>query len=337
MSRQVIIEAAGPSVSLQDAGRPGGLGFGLSRGGAADRHAYLEGCALLGQPVGAAALELAGFGADLRFDAPTRFALSGAPMRATLDGQPLEWGASHLAGAGALLKIGAAERGVYGYLSFGGGLETPVELGGRGYHRIAGLGQAIGPGDRLPLGQDAALGAAPLRLTRSTTAEGPIRVMAGPQTDFFSSATLDDFAATTFTRSAKANRQGVRLDHDGAPFSTAGQLNQVSDFIAEGDIQMTGDGTPYVLLADCQTIGGYPRIGTVLPADLSRIAQAMAGDDLRFTFVTLAEAEASWISPEFRLAQLKKARRPRIRNPREMTDLLSYDLVDRPGNEVLGD
>lgn len=330
MSRQVIIEAAGPSVSLQDAGRPGGLGFGLSRGGAADRHAYLEGCALLGQPVGAAALELAGFGADLRFDAPTRFALSGAPMRATLDGQPLEWGASHLAGAGALLKIGAAERGVYGYLSFGGGLETPVELGGRGYHRIAGLGQAIGPGDRLPLGQDAALGAAPLRLTRSTTAEGPIRVMAGPQTDFFSSATLDDFAATTFTRSAKANRQGVRLDHDGAPFSTAGQLNQVSDFIAEGDIQMTGDGTPYVLLADCQTMGGYPRIGTVLPVDLPRIAQAGLGERLRFSFVSLDEAGALWLSDEAQLAAIAKTLEPRVRDPREMADLLSYELIGKP-------
>ena len=129
---------------------------------------------------------------------------------------------------------------------------------------------------------------------------------------------------------------GVRLEHDGAAFSTAAQLNQVSDFISEGDIQMTGDGTPYVLLADCQTIGGYPRIGTVLPADLPRIAQAGPGAELRFQLVTLEEAEAAWQSDADWLADLSRACAPRVRNPREMADLLSYELIDRPPDEVAG-
>ena len=332
----VIVERGGPSVSLQDAGRPGKLGIGLSPGGAADRRGYLEALALLGLPYGAAVVEFAGLGGRLRFEEPTQFARAGAAMRALLDGEPVEGQASHLAPAGAMLDIAAITTGVYGYLAFGGGIATEPEFGGRGYHRIGGFGQALETGDRLPLGPDADLTAAPLRLPRDNPS-GPIRVMPGPQTGQFAPEMIETFAATRFSRSARANRQGVRLDYDGAPFSAGGQLNLVSDFITVGDIQMTGDGTPYVLLADCQTIGGYPRIGTVLPADLPRIAQAMAGDALEFRFVTLAEAEAAWTTDEALLADLKKARTPRIRNPREMADLLSYNLVDRPGREVLGD
>ncbi|MEO0864578.1 MAG: urea amidolyase [Pseudomonadota bacterium] len=329
MTRHISILTAGPATSVQDAGRAGGLGLGLSQGGAADRAAYMAGCALLGQPIGTAALEMAGFGASLRFEQVTRFALSGARMRATLDGQPLEWNAAHLAGPGAVLAIGAVESGVYGYLSLGGGLNTPVELGGRGFHRIAGLGKSVADGDRLPLGADDVT-QAPMRLRAETPRDGAICVMPGPQTGLFPADGFTAFSATTFTRSAKANRQGVRMDHDGAPFSTGDQLNQVSDFIAPGDIQMTGDGTPYVLLADCQTMGGYPRIGTVLPVDLPRIAQAELGAAIRFDFVALEEAEALWQSDEAQLAALRSRLEPRVRDPREMSDLLAYELIGKP-------
>ena len=124
------------------------------------------------------------------------------------------------------------------------------------------------------------------------------------------------------------------MDSDSQPFATEAQLGQVSDFIAEGDIQMTGDGTPFVLLADCQTMGGYPRIGTVIPADLSRIAQALPGTKVRFRFVELGGAEALWQSDDDLYRSYRDRREPRIRDPREMADLLSYELIDRPGKDV---
>ena len=99
---------------------------------------------------------------------------------------------------------------------------------------------------------------------------------------------------------------------------------------------MTGDGTPYVLLADCQTMGGYPRIGTVLPTDLPSVAQARAGEELRFRFVTVDEAEAAWQGDNELLASLKLARIPQSRDPRDVTDLLTYDLIGRPPEDVAG-
>lgn len=332
----LLVERAGPAVSVQDPGRAGQVGLGLSRGGAVDRPGFLAGAALLGQDPGLAALEMAGTGGVFRFARPTRLALSGARMRASLDGAPLEWPAAHLAPAGGRLEIGAAEAGVYGYLHLGGGIAIAPELGGRGFHRIAGLGRPVAAGDDLPLGTDPAPDAPPMRFLPAPPRSGPLRVMPGPQTDLFPPETRARFAATRFVRSARANRQGVRLEGPGAPFAVPDQLNQVSDFIAEGDIQMTGDGTPYVLLADCQTMGGYPRIGTVIPADLPRVAQAQAGDAIGFRFVTLAEAETLWVSDEAVLARLSRRLQPRTRDPREMRDLLGYELIDRPGDDILG-
>ena len=191
-------------------------------------------------------------------------------------------------------------------------------------------------GDVVPVAPDPAPDTPPKRLERRA-GTGPVRLMPGPQTGLFSHDMLKAFEEAVFVRNPSANRQGVRLDHDGAPFSTREQLNHVSDFIAEGDVQMTGGGTPCVLLAECQTMGGYPRIGTVLPADLPRVAQVRAGEELRFRFVTVDEAEAAWQSDEEILASLKRARTPRTRDARDVADLLTYDLIGRPPMEVAGD
>lgn len=335
MNAHLIIERAGPGLSVQDLGRPHGMGLGLSRGGAADRHGFLMGAALLGNPPGAAALEMTVGGGRFRVENPARIALTGARLRATINGSPIETHATYRLSPGDILDIGPAEGGVYGYLHISGGLLTDEELGGRGRHRIAGLGPDLSGGDRLPLGDDPEPDARPLRLSPETPGTQPVRVIPGPQTALFPRDVIDRFEATTFTRSPRGNRQGVRMDQDGPPFATEAQLGQVSDFISEGDIQMTGDGTPFVLLADCQTMGGYPRIGTVIPADLPRIAQALPGSKIRFRFMTFDQAEATWQTDEDIYRAFRKARAPRIRDPREMADLLSYELIDRPPDDIV--
>ena len=330
MTGFLVIEHAAVGMSIQDIGRCGGMGLGISKGGAADKKAFLEGAAILGNSIHAAAIELAVMGGAFRFEGSTRIALTGALMSATLDGAAIESGSSHFVASGSTLRVAAAVEGVYGYLHVAGGLETKVELGGRGRHMIAGLGGDILDGDRIPVGKDPEPNATPLRLPPGPAQDGRIRVMPGPQTDLFPDNVRQAFEDSVFTRSTRGNRQGVRLDHDGAPFATSGQLHLVSDFITEGDIQMTGDGTPFVLLADCQTIGGYPRIGTVVPTDLPRIAQAQPGSTLRFSFVSPEDAEALWVSDEDFYKSRLKSLQPRARDPREMSDLLSYEMISRP-------
>ena len=336
MSAALIVRSAGPGLSVQDLGRPGWLAEGLSRGGAADLLALAEGAALLRQPPDCAALEMAGIGGTFEAGGDLIIALTGAPMRATLDGAPLAWNASHALRAGQRLVIGAAEAGVYGYLHVAGGLATPLRMGSRAAHLTAGIGAPVAAGERLPVG--AAKGGARPGLLLDAADRfrgGTVRIVPSAQTGLFSPADRERFAATGFVRDTRGNRQGVRLVHDGAPFAAARQLNILSEIIVPGDIQMTGDGTPYVLLPECQTMGGYPRIGTVVPDDLPVVAQAAPGTSLRFRFVGLDEALGDYRQRrQGAAARLAAAIRPLVRDPAEMADLLSHQLI---GGVTAGD
>ncbi len=328
MTRRLIVHEAGPGVSVQDLGRPGYLSFGLSRGGAADRLAMAEGAALLHQSEEMAALEMAGMGGTFEVSHNTRIALTGAPMRASVEGAPLAWNASHLLHAGSRLSIGAATRGVYGYLHLGGGIATPERLGARSAHLAAGLGALIAAGDDLPLGEDRAGGETGLCLPADDRFQGgAVRVVPGFQTRFFQEEERARFEATQFTRAARGNRMGVRFDPDGEGFASVAGLSVLSEVIVPGDIQITGDGAPFVLMAECQTTGGYPRIGSVLPCDLPRVAQAQPGAQLRFRFVTPEEGLAAERAAETTRKGLRAKLDHLVRDPNDIRDLLSYQLI----------
>lgn len=323
--RQVTVTRAGPAMTVQDAGRPGHLGQGLSRGGAADPLALAEGAALLGHT--GAAVEMAGSGGVFTAAQDTRIALTGAPMAASLDGVPLRWNASHLLPAGGALTIGGAQAGVYGYLHFGGGIETPMVLGARSAHLSAGLGRLLQSGDALPLGPDLRSDVGRGVDVADRFNGGALRLVASVQTEAFSAAERARFEGAEFTRDARANRMGMKLAQSGAPFATDTQLDVLSEVIVPGDVQMTGAGVPFVLLPECQTTGGYPRIGTVIPADMPRAAQAGPGARLRFRFVTRTEALAAERSHRDHITGLRRAVRPLVRDPAQMGDLLGYNLV----------
>ncbi|MDU8928013.1 biotin-dependent carboxyltransferase family protein [Alisedimentitalea sp. MJ-SS2] len=327
MSR-LSVHRAGPAMSVQDLGRTGTLKLGLSRGGAADRRAILEAAALLGQTAPQAAIEMAGMGGTFSVDEPTRIALTGAQMRATLDGAPLAWNASHLIPPGAMLEIGPATAGVYGYLNLAGGLATTEVLGSRSTHLIAGLGGLLKTGDELAFVPDGDMTHVQMMLRpEGRFSGGAIRIVEGPQTSLYSSETRARFSETMFRRSTHGNRQGIKLEQDGISFQTDGQLNIVSDMIVPGDIQMTGDGVPFVLLPECQTIGGYPRIGTVIPADLPKVAQAAPGVALKFEFISFEASDKLLISETEELRRLRGHVQPMLRDPNDIADLLGYQLI----------
>lgn len=328
MTAVLSVLRAGPAMTVQDLGRPGHMGEGLSHGGAADRTAFLEGVALLGQSIECAAIEMAAFGGDFSASKDIRIALTGAPMVATCDGEALTWNASHLVKARQRLSIGAARSGVYAYLHVGGGFQTQPFLESRSTHLTAGIGALIATGQDLPVGTDAKSNGVDNLISPEPRFEGgAVRILPSVQTLSFSQDVLERFQATVFKRSPRANRQGLELVFDGEPFATTDQLTILSEPMVAGDIQMTGEGAPFVLLPECQTTGGYPRIGTVLPADLPIIAQAGPGHELQFRFVEYDTALQSHKPTAQRLTEMTALVSPMVRDPHDMRDLLAYQLI----------
>ncbi|MEX0307886.1 MAG: biotin-dependent carboxyltransferase family protein [Ruegeria sp.] len=321
----LAIHRIAPACTIQDHGRTGYLDQGLSRSGAADMLALHEGAALLGQNSTCAALELAGMGGEFEATAPTAIALTGAPMQASIDGSPIAWNASHWVEPGQRLTIGSVQEGSYGYLHLGGGIDAEVFLGSRSAHLTARIGKAVQAGDLLP-----ATGTGRIGMKLSTDdrySGGVLRVVASFQTSLFDDETLARFTQTDFRRGTRANRMGMQLDSEGEGFAAKGQLNILSEVITPGDIQMTGSGNPFILLPECQTTGGYPRIATVLPCDMPRAAQTPAGARVRFEFVTLEQAVALQSAYEADLARLPGRVEPLVRDPHDIPDLLSYQLI----------
>lgn len=326
MTALTILRTAG-LLSVQDMGRPGHLAQGLARGGAMDRMALIEAARLLGAPAPLASIEMAGAGGDFSVDRPTRVALTGAPMAAKLDGAPLRWNVTHRIEPGQRLSIGGAQAGVYGYLTPAGGLATAEWLGSRAAHLSIGIFAPLQPGDTLSCGDDPD----PARPSRAIIPEprfagGELRIMDGPQSALFADETLAAFFATEFRSGTRANRQGMQIEAE-RRFSSDHAAGLASEVIGPGDVQMTGDGVPYVLMAECQTVGGYPRIGTVIPADLPKVAQAAPGTPLCFRRIGLDEVDrltrtdaALWEEAARRCTNL-------VRDPHDIPDLLAYQLV----------
>ncbi|MCS0495781.1 biotin-dependent carboxyltransferase family protein [Ancylobacter sp. MQZ15Z-1] len=279
--------------TLQDAGRFGYQRFGISGSGAMDPPAMRLANALVGNPPGTAIVEMTMTGLAFTVVADTcRIALAGAEMALTINGRPAEPLQAHDLARGDRVAIGRARTGMRACLAIAGGLDVAPVLGSISTHTRSGLGGLDGgplrPGTVLPLRGG---GAGPLlRQGRRhlAPAEGPLRVVLGPQADAFTPAGLATFLSATYTLSTRADRMGCQLE--GPAIEHAAGFNIVSDGIANGSVQVPGHGRPIVLLADRQSTGGYPKIATVIGPDLGRLAQLRPGDTLSFTAIDAREA-----------------------------------------------
>lgn len=283
--------------SVQAGPRTGLAHLGVSAGGALDRFSWRVGNLLLGNAADAAGIEFTLRGPSLHFPTGARIALTGAEVDATADGETVPgWRAVSLP-AGCTLDIGACRRGARGMLAIAGGLDVPAVLGSASTDLRSGFGgwkgRAIRTGDCLQ-----AHGPAPE--TACFDAAGAW-VDPRPDLDFDAAAVAHllpgrDALATPdpwrrpFRVAATSNRQGLRLQ--GLALTAADAGERLSAPVLEGTVQLPPDGQPIILLADAQTIGGYPCIGHVARADLPRLAQLRPGDELRFAHIDAAGAEA---------------------------------------------
>ncbi|CAN5258034.1 biotin-dependent carboxyltransferase family protein [soil metagenome] len=290
---QLVVTTVGPATSVQDAGRFGAQRYGLTTSGAMDRVALAMANTLAGNSLFAAAIEIGPFGASFSTrDGAVRVALAGASRVANIAGTPFPLNETVLIAEGETLNLGPARDGVFSYLATEGGIEGEPVFGSLSVNARAGLGS---PFPR-PLQAGDVLGVGTAHLAPHERALDPfdqpktaIRVVMGPQDDEFGAA-CEVFLNGEWRISATSDRMGYRLE--GPKVVHPGGHNIVSDGAVHGSIQVPGSGQPIVLMADHGTTGGYPKIATVISADLGRFAQMPAGSVFRFKAVSVEDAQA---------------------------------------------
>jgi len=305
----VNILRAGMMTTIQDLGRPGHLAEGVPIGGAVDSFALRVVNLLVGNPEGAPALEITLIGPELEFGGPTWIAVGGAAF----DGVPA-WRPIRVE-AGSRLRFGNRLRGCRAYLAVAGGFAAASVMGGRGTFLAAALGgfhgRPLRDGDVVPTCDTerrlAGHWSLDERMLPPYSREPVVRVIPGTHTGEFGAGLF----AGRFAVTARSNRMGIRLDGPKLVRGAEGDL--VSTAVAPGTIQVPPDGNPIVLMADAQTLGGYPRVGHVASADLPLLAQLAPGDGIRFAPTTLAAAHGLLQAAERALALLRQGLADKVR------------------------
>lgn len=294
MSAVLAIMRAAPLTSIQDHGRLGMLRHGISASGPMDGAGF-ELAGVLGGG-GGGGIEFTTAGLEIRLaSGQCRVGFAGGDFVARLNGTRIDWPGSTAMGEGDVLAITPGPWGNYGYARFDADIDVPLVLGSRATSsraRLGGIdGRSLRVGDVVAL--TATRGGRPAAtFARRDPQSGPIRVTWGLHADLFPSALRQRFVGGGFVISSSLDRMGVRLADPEAVFADTAILSLASDAIVPGDIQILGDGTPIVLMRDHQPTGGYPRIATVISADLDRFAQLRPGTSVAFQPVTVEHAHA---------------------------------------------
>ena len=305
------MKKGGPLTTLQDTGRYGFQKYGVLVSGAMDLFSLKLGNILVGNKESEGALEMTMSGPFLKLPAGLVFALTGADLGAKMGGKPVPLNRAVYVKEDSALSFGFAAKGVRGYLTVAGGFAVPEVMNSKSTYlraKIGGVGGApLADGTELETGDLTAeqeklaaalagLGGKPFSTlgwsvgTESLFAGEPIRVTQGLQADWFSNATLHAFFRSGYTITAQSDRMGYRLSGTPLPYKDS-SLEMISEPVTFGSIQVPADGNPIILMADRQTTGGYAKIGQVIQADLSRLAQMKPGQTIYFQPVTLTQAE----------------------------------------------
>ncbi|WP_301102123.1 biotin-dependent carboxyltransferase family protein [Propionivibrio sp.] len=301
MSGLVEVIDGGIGNSIQDAGRFGFRHMGIAVSGCLDLLLARCANALVGNAPDSACIEIRAVGPALEIKhGRVRMALAGN-LCATLmrgDGrsrQLLPWMSLTLFPKDRL-EIDTLTGGT-AYLAVTGGIRSPLQLGSRStYQRamIGGIdGRQLATGQLLPCATQEHRQYHESQSVPWAYADGPIRVMPGPQEECFKPESMQTFLRAEYRVSAQQDRMGMRLQGPSLVHVTPQAADIVSDGVTPGAIQVPGNGQPIILLADCQTVGGYPKIATVISADLPRLAQLQPEQMLRFCAVNAAQAKAA--------------------------------------------
>jgi biotin-dependent carboxylase-like uncharacterized protein len=294
------VVAPGFHTTIQDEGRRGFQHVGVPVSGALDRNGYTLANALAGNTQGSACLEIIGSGPELEVvGSSVRIALvgsGGGGLEINERGDPLvRSGQSARVTKGETVRVRLGGDAFCSYLAIEGGFNVPLCLGSRSTYTRAGFGgfsgRQIRSGDTLHGYADdvAARDEVTFSEERNLRLDQPIRVVLGPQDEYFTEAAIQEFLHGAYTITPASDRMGFRLA--GPLLEHKNDYNIVSDGIVTGSIQVPGSKLPIVLMADAQTTGGYPKIATVISADLPLLGVRGTGRTVRFQLVSREDAE----------------------------------------------
>jgi len=299
----IQVQAPGLLTTVQDLGREGFGPLGVSPSGAADAISLRLGNRLVGNPEGAAGLEMTLLGGTFLFPHGGVIALTGSDFGATLDAAAVGLYTPVEAKAGQTLRVGPTRTGARCYLCVQGGIAVTPLLGSASTHLLSGLGgyegRALRQGDVLQTGLTTSpftkQTVAPRALERLSPRKG-LRVTPGPQSRSFPESSLQQFYAGTYRVAEDSNRMGLRLE--GQPIAQDSSGEMITEGVSLGAIQITAGGLPIILFVEQQTTGGYAKIANVISADLHSLGQLRPRDEIRFEGVDWETARALLLEQE---------------------------------------
>ncbi|MBF0803186.1 MULTISPECIES: biotin-dependent carboxyltransferase family protein [unclassified Neisseria] len=292
---------------IQDLGRYGLRRYGIGHAGAIDTLSLRAGNLLLGNPEGAAAVEIALGGMSVSFDRDTPFCITGAVYEAQLGGEPVYSYWRYTAHKGQTLKLIRAVQGMYGYLCVQGGFNVPQVLGSRSTDLRAGFGgfegRCLRKGDEVPLLRRSGAQARCVGIAPPTPSH---RIHALPSSEYgaFTRRSHSVLWQNAWTLQSGSNRMGYRFE--GETLELAEPLEMLSHAVQFGTVQVPPGGKPIILMADAQTTGGYPKIACVAAADLGRLAQIRFGSKIFFRMIAPHEAAQLQRRNQAYLNQIKR-------------------------------
>lgn len=300
----LLVVRPGMLTTIQDPGRWGRQASGVPVAGPMDLYSHRLANRIVGNDDGDAALEITIIGPELQADGDLMCAVAGADFAIAIDGVPVPAHQAFTVPSGARLRFGERRAGARATLAVAGGLAVEPLFGSRATSVISRMGPMGGrplvAGDRLPIAPARNAGlpvGAPLRLPAGGAR---VRVILGPHDHMFTPEAVRTLLETRFVVTPQSNRMGYRLE--GAPLQHSSASDILSDATPIGSLQVPGSGQAILLMADRQTTGGYPKIATVVTADLPLAGQLAPGDWIEFTACTPADAIEALEEREARLA-----------------------------------
>lgn len=288
-----VVKQPGLLTLIQDRGRYGAHNLGLTNGGPLDPFAFDWANRLLGNDVNATCLEVSFGGLTLESQVDSSIAITGAEVSCKINGKVIEQWRSYAINKNDLLEFGYATAGVRAYLAVSGGFQITPSFGSSATvvrEKVGGLnGDKLQAGDELPC-----VSTSINNVLSVAEADRPhygkqaiLRVVLGYQQEAFKTVEQLKFFSSDYQVTDRSDRMGFRLEGEAIHTDMVGML---SEGICHGAIQIPADGQPIVLMNDRQTIGGYPKIGSVIPVDTARLAQLQPGSSIKFVEISLEDA-----------------------------------------------